>query len=222
MHGARTALAGIARDAVSSGWALNPRKRAFDIVLAALGLALAAPLLLLTAGGIAVTMGRPILFRQPRLGFRGRPFAICKLRTMDAPIFPELLPDERRLTPLGRLLRRWSLDELPQLWNVLRGEMSLVGPRPLPLDYAGRYSPRQRSRHEVKPGLTGWAQAMGRNALGWDERFELDLWYVEHASLSLDLRIVALSAGVVFRGAGVGPSDTILMPEFLGDQRDPT
>jgi lipopolysaccharide/colanic/teichoic acid biosynthesis glycosyltransferase/glycosyltransferase involved in cell wall biosynthesis len=227
MDGAETdrtgmARAGMAREAVSSGWALSPRKRAFDIVFAVLGLALAAPLLLLATAGIAVTMGRPILFCQSRLGLRGRPFAICKLRTMDAPIFPELLPDERRLTPLGRLLRRWSLDELPQLWNVLRGEMSLVGPRPLPLDYAGRYSPRQHGRHEVKPGLTGWAQATGRNGLGWDERFELDLWYVAHASWSLDLRILARSAGVVFGGAGVGPPGADLMPEFLGDQHDAT
>jgi lipopolysaccharide/colanic/teichoic acid biosynthesis glycosyltransferase len=227
-HGAAAAVgsaavgsAAVGSAPASTGWALSPGKRAFDVVLALLGLVVGGPLLLAAATAIAAAMGRPILFRQPRLGLRGRSFEMFKLRTMAEARGSETVPEAERLTPAGRLLRRWSLDELPQLWNVLRGEMSLVGPRPLPPEYSGRYSPRQRSRHGVKPGLTGWAQAMGRNAINWQERFELDLWYVEHASLGLDLRILARSFRVVLSGAGVGPPGAALMPEFLGDQHDP-
>ncbi|MEX2301579.1 MAG: sugar transferase [Bryobacterales bacterium] len=202
---------------VSSEWALSRRKRALDILVAGRGLVMAAPLLLLAAAGILMAMGRPLLFRQVRLGIAEQRFVIYKLRTMAEADVPGPCGEAQRLTRLGRLLRRWSLDELPQLANVLRGEMSLVGPRPLPLEYGERYSARQRRRHDVKPGITGWAQASGRNTLSWEQRFELDLWYAGHASLGLDLRILARSMGLVFSGAGVAPKDAALMPEFLGD-----
>jgi lipopolysaccharide/colanic/teichoic acid biosynthesis glycosyltransferase len=200
-----------------SKWALSRGKRVLDILISGLGLVIAAPLLLLAAAGILLAMGRPILFRQSRLGIAEQRFVIYKLRTMSEAVVPGPSGEARRLTRLGRLLRRWSLDELPQLANVLRGEMSLVGPRPLPLEYGERYSARQRRRHDVKPGITGWAQASGRNTLNWEQRFELDLWYAGHASLWLDLRILLRSMRLVFSGAGVAPKDAALMPEFLGD-----
>jgi lipopolysaccharide/colanic/teichoic acid biosynthesis glycosyltransferase len=199
-----------------SKWALSRGKRALDILVAGLGLVFAAPVLVFAAAGTLLAMGRPLLFRQTRLGMAHQRYVIYKLRTMSEAVAPGPC-EARRLTRFGRLLRRWSLDELPQLANVLRGEMSLVGPRPLPLEYGERYSARQRRRHDVKPGITGWAQASGRNALSWEQRFELDLWYAGHASLWLDLRILARSIGLVFSGAGVAPKDAALMPEFLGD-----
>lgn len=202
---------------VISEWALSRGKRALDILVAGLGLVIAAPVLVLAAASILLAMGRPLLFRQGRLGLVEQPFVIYKLRTMADAVAPGPGCQAQRLTPIGRLLRRWSLDELPQLANVLRGEMSLVGPRPLPLEYGERYNARQRRRHDVKPGITGWAQASGRNTLSWEQRFELDLWYAGHASPWLDLRILARSIGPVFSGAGVAPQDTALMPEFLGD-----
>ncbi len=214
-----------------SAWALSAGKRVCDVVLAGLGLLAAAPLLLLASGVVARSMGRPILFRQSRSGLAGAPFQIYKFRTLaggdcwaagtqpESKAEPEPLTEPERLTAAGRWLRRWSLDELPQLWNVLRGEMSLVGPRPLPSHYQPRYTPRQSRRHRVRPGLTGWAQIRGRNALGWERRFELDLWYVEHAGVWLDLKILARSAALVWSGEGIAPAGAALMPEFLGESR---
>ncbi len=183
-------------------------KRAIDIVGAAAGLAIASPLLALTGAAILLTDGRPVLFRQTRPGRGGRPFRIMKFRTMRAPR-PDEVPyetDGRRVTRLGRFLRRSSLDELPELWNVLRGEMSLVGPRPLLVEYLDKYSPEERRRHEVRPGITGWAAVNGRHALKFKERLALDVWYVDHWSLTLDLRILVLTVYQVLRRADV--SDT--------------
>ena len=176
-------------------------KRILDITLTALALPLLAPLMGAIALAIYVTMGRPITFRQERPGLHGRPFILLKFRTMtDArDAAGNLLPDGERLLPLGRFLRSTSLDELPELLNVLRGEMSLVGPRPLLMRYLDRYTPAQARRHEVKPGITGWAQVNGRNALTWEERFALDVWYVDHWSLGLDLRILVLTAWKVLK-----------------------
>ena len=193
-------------------------KRPFDAVAAAGALLLLAPLLLGTAALAALGGLRPVLFRQRRTGWQEREFCIFKFRTMtdahDAAGHP--LPDAQRLTPLGRWLRRTSLDELPQLLNVLRGEMSLVGPRPLLPRYLPRYSAAQRQRHRVRPGLTGWAQVQGRNAISWEEKFALDQWYVEHQSLALDLRILARTVGRVWRGSGVSAEGAATMDEFWG------
>ncbi len=168
-------------------------KRALDLALASTGLLAAAPVLAGVAAAVRLGIGSPVLFRQRRPGLHGRPFLLAKFRTMTDARGPDgrPLPDEQRLTRLGRLLRATSLDELPQLWNVLRGDMSLVGPRPLLMEYLERYTPEQARRHEVKPGLTGWAAVNGRNALSWDEKFALDVWYVDHRSLTLDLEVLA-------------------------------
>jgi lipopolysaccharide/colanic/teichoic acid biosynthesis glycosyltransferase len=181
--------------------------------------------LLLAAGISGLAMGRPILFRQERTGLRGTRFRICKFRTMALHTMGraglnDSNGDVERLTPAGRWLRRWSLDELPQLWNVLRGEMSLIGPRPLPAHYQPRYTPRHRRRHDVRPGITGWAQVRGRNFMSWQQRFDLDVWYVEHASFWLDLRILFESVAMVLTGAGVTPPGAALMPEFLGEPQN--
>jgi sugar transferase EpsL len=193
-------------------------KRAIDAVVAAVLLVFLSPLLLLLAAAVRIALGRPVLFRQPRPGLRGAPFEILKLRTMrDAhDASGALLPDDARLTGLGRFLRATSLDELPELWNVLRGDMSLVGPRPLLVEYLPRYSAEQRRRHEVRPGITGWAQVHGRNAVDWDERFRLDVWYVDHVSLALDLRIVLRTIGLVLRREGISAADHATMPPFEG------
>lgn len=193
-------------------------KRAVDVVGSALGLALLAPVLLGVALGVRLTLGRPVLFRQVRPGLHGEPFAMYKFRTMreayDARGMP--LDDAERLTRFGRWLRRTSLDELPELYNVLRGEMSLVGPRPLLPEYLPLYSPEQARRHEVKPGITGWAQVNGRNALGWKERFEHDAWYVDHQGLLLDLKILLLSVGKVMRREGISQEGHVSMEKFGG------
>ena len=183
-------------------------KRKFDGVAAAAAAAvllLLWPVAMLVAVVVRRVLGSPVLFRQTRLGRRERPFDIVKFRTMtDARgLDGELLPDAERLTSVGRFLRRSSLDELPELVNVLRGEMSLVGPRPLPVRYLDRYSPEERRRHQVRPGITGWAQVQGRNALGWNERLAADVWYVENRSFTLDLKILARTVAVVFGGGGV-------------------
>jgi len=192
----------------------------FDLILSALGLAILSPLLLLTALTIWLTMGRPILFRQVRPGLKGKPFESYKFRTMvdlrNEQGFP--LPDEQRLTPVGRFLRSSSLDELPQFFNVLRGDMSLVGPRPLLMEYLGRYTPEQARRHEVRPGITGWAQVNGRNSLSWDQKFQLDVWYVDHWSLWLDLKILVMTIGRVLRRDGISAPGHLTMPEFLGEK----
>lgn len=188
--------------------------------LARRGLALAllvllAPLLAALALALVLTQGRPALFRQWRAGLRGAPFPLYKLRTMRAPRF-DGEPDAARLTRLGRWLRRSSLDELPGLWNVVRGEMNFIGPRPLLLDYLPRYSPEQARRHGLRPGMTGWAQVHGRNALDWEARLRLDVWYVDHASWRLDLRILWRTAGIVLAGTGIGSPGRPTGEEFRG------
>lgn len=180
-------------------------KRCFDVVLAGLGLIVLAPLLLLLVLVVRLELGSPILFRQKRAGRGGSPFQIIKLRTMTTArdVAGDLLPDEDRLTRLGRFLRATSLDELPELWNVLRGQMSLVGPRPLLMRYVAYYSVRERRRLEALPGITGWAQIHGRNELPWDERLERDVWYVEHLSFILDIKILVATVIRVLRREGV-------------------
>ncbi len=193
-------------------------KRLLDILVAGTLGVLCAPLLCGVAVVILLTMGRPVLFRQVRPGRGGRLFTLVKFRTMTGACGPDgtPLPDAARLTPLGHFLRATSLDELPQLWNVLVGEMSLVGPRPLLPDYLPRYSARQARRHLVRPGITGWAQVNGRNALSWEARFELDVWYVEHQSLALDMRILWLTLCKVARREGIAQAGQATMTPFLG------
>jgi lipopolysaccharide/colanic/teichoic acid biosynthesis glycosyltransferase len=177
-------------------------RHAVDVVLAAVAAVGTSPLALLAAGAVRVTMGRPVLFRQQRSGLDDVEFSICKFRTMRAERYPGE-PDPQRLTTVGRVLRATSVDELPQLWNVLRGEMAIVGPRPTLPEQVVHYSQRQRGRLAVRPGITGWAQIQGRNSLSWPERIELDLWYVEHRSWSLDARILMITALRLLRPSGV-------------------
>jgi lipopolysaccharide/colanic/teichoic acid biosynthesis glycosyltransferase len=194
-------------------------KRALDIIGGATGLLLLSPIMLALALLIKTRLGGPILFKQDRPGLNGRVFGMIKFRTMtnSRGVDGELLPDADRLTPFGRWLRSTSLDELPELWNILRGDMSLVGPRPLLVQYLPLYSAEQARRHEVKPGLTGWAQINGRNALSWNEKFSLDVWYVDHRSLMLDLRILWTTAWRVMRRDGVSAAGEATMPVFTGD-----
>jgi lipopolysaccharide/colanic/teichoic acid biosynthesis glycosyltransferase len=193
-------------------------KRAFDFALAALALVLLSPVILATAIAVGVTMGRPVFFRQARPGLHGRPFEMIKFRTMRDAAGPngKQLADSERLTSFGRWLRSTSLDELPELWNVLKGEMSLVGPRPLLMQYLPLYSAEQARRHLVRPGVTGWAQINGRNAVSWDQKFELDILYVETRSFALDLRILALTALRVLRRDGISAAGDATMPAFTG------
>ena len=195
-------------------------KRLMDIVISLGLLLLFAPLMTLIALAIWVTMGRPILFRQPRIGYRGRVFVIYKFRTMTEERDAEgnLLPDERRLTPLGRFLRSLTLDELPELFNVLKGEMSLVGPRPLLVEYRDLYTPEQWRRHEMPPGMAGPVLANGRNALDWEEKFQRDVWYVDHWSLWLDFKILARTAWKVLKREGVSAEGHATMPPFRGSR----
>lgn len=199
-------------------------KRAFDFAAALLGLVVSAPLLLLVAVVVRVGLGTPVLFRQARPGLGGRPFVILKFRTMTDVRDEEgrLRPDAERLTRLGRFLRSTSMDEMPELWNVLRGDMSLVGPRPLLMAYLERFTPEQARRHEVRPGITGWAQVNGRNALTWEDKFRLDTWYVDNVAFLLDLRILALTAWRVLARHGISADGEATMPEFTGtgDSRD--
>lgn len=191
-------------------------KRFLDLLIASLGLALTAPLQGVLAVLIRWHLGRPVLFRQERPGLDGAPFTLLKFRTMtdarDAQ--RQLLPDAERLPPLGRFLRSTSLDELPELWNVVRGDMSLVGPRPLLVEYLPHYSTRQKRRHEVRPGLTGWAQVNGRNAPDWETRLEMDVWYVENRSLWLDLRILVRTLATVLRREGISREGHATAPKF--------
>jgi dTDP-4-amino-4,6-dideoxygalactose transaminase/lipopolysaccharide/colanic/teichoic acid biosynthesis glycosyltransferase len=193
-------------------------KRISDVIGAAVLLVVLAPLMLATALAVRFAMGRPVLFRQVRAGHLARRFTLFKFRTMREARGPggRPLPDAERLTPLGRFLRSTSLDELPQLFNVLRGDMSLVGPRPLFTQYVGRYTPEQARRLEVKPGLTGWAQVNGRNALSWEEKFALDAWYVDHRSLRVDAKILLLTIWSSLRRDGISHGAAATMPEFLG------
>lgn len=197
-------------------------KRLFDLLTANTLLVLFSPLFLLTALVIRLGMGSPILFRQQRPGLHGKLFDFLKFRTMTDARDPQgrLLPDEIRLTPIGHLLRRLSLDELPQFLNVIRGDMSLVGPRPLLPEYLPLYDAQQARRHEVKPGITGWAQVNGRNAVAWEERFKLDVWYVDHRSFWLDLKILVLTVWRVFQAQGVSQPGCATMLRFTGNHRD--
>lgn len=193
-------------------------KRIVDLLGAGLGLALLSPVLLVTTVLVRAKLGGPALFRQQRPGLRGKPFEMVKFRTMRNALDGSggQLPDEQRLTAFGKRLRDLSLDELPELWNVLKGDMSLVGPRPLLMEYLPLYSPEQMRRHNVKPGITGWAQVNGRNAIGWEQKFELDLWYVENQSLLLDLRILVRTLSKVVRRDGISADGSATMPRFLG------
>ncbi|GAB3473376.1 sugar transferase [Azotobacter salinestris] len=195
-------------------------KRLFDILVAASALLLLAPLLLVLAWLVRRRIGTPVLFRQLRPGLRGRPFELLKFRSMrealDAHGMP--LPDAERLTPFGRFLRATSLDELPELWNVLKGDMSLVGPRPLLMEYLPLYTPEQARRHAVRPGITGWAQVNGRNALSWEEKFRLDVWYVDHRSFRLDLRILLLTLRRVLAREGINAEGEATMARFTGSK----
>jgi len=192
-------------------------QRALDIVLSIILLIVFFPALLLVALLIRFKMGSPIFFIQARAGKSSKSFPLFKFRTMqvETPTNRQLTP-EQRVTPLGQQLRRLSLDELPQLWNVLRGDLSLVGPRPLPLIYLNRYSPDQARRHEVLPGITGWAQINGRNAISWEEKFKLDVWYVTHRSLFLYFKILMLTGIKVLFRDGIMANDSTNMPEFMG------
>jgi sugar transferase EpsL len=193
-------------------------KYLLDRVCAAIGLLLLSPILASLAVLVRWKLGSPVFFRGQRPGYNGIPFALVKFRSMTDARDAEghLLPDDQRLPPIGRLLRRSSMDELPELWNVLRGEMSLVGPRPLLMEYLPRYTAEQARRHEVRPGITGWAQVNGRNAISWEEKFKLDIWYVDHCSLWLDLKILALTVLQVFQRKGISAEGHATMPEFLG------
>ena len=193
-------------------------KRLFDLLASAIGLLILAVPLAVLAWQVRRKLGSPVLFTQVRPGLNGKPFRMVKFRTMtDArDASGALLPDAQRLTPFGRFLRASSLDELPELWNVLRGEMSLVGPRPLLMEYLPHYTPEQARRHEVQPGITGWAQVNGRNAISWDEKFALDVWYVDHRSLWLDVRILWLTVRKVLVRDGISAAGEATMPAFTG------
>jgi lipopolysaccharide/colanic/teichoic acid biosynthesis glycosyltransferase len=196
-------------------------KRILDVSLSAAGLLVALPVMFVVALLIRATLGSPILFTQQRPGLRGRPFVLLKFRSMTVARGPDGKPlgDEARLTALGKWLRKLSLDELPQLWNVLKGNMSLVGPRPLLMEYLPLYDSRQARRHDVRPGITGWAQVNGRNALTWEEKFELDVWYVEHVSFGTDMKILALTLLRVIRPQGISGRGSATMSRFTGSAR---
>ncbi|MDS1140056.1 sugar transferase [Pusillimonas sp. SM2304] len=196
-------------------------KRLFDIAAAATALLLLSPVLAAVAVLVALKMGRPILFTQRRPGLHEQPFLMLKFRTMrDATDADgKTLDDAQRLTPFGRWLRSTSLDELPELWNVLKGELSLVGPRPLLMEYLPYYDDVQRRRHDVRPGLTGWAQVNGRNAVDWAERFELDVWYVDHCSFWLDMKILIMTVRLVLARKGVNAQGEATMRKFTGNER---
>ena len=194
-------------------------KRCIDVVGAGLGLVVFSPVLIGLAIMIWIQMGRPVIFKQMRPGLQGRSFFMYKFRTMtdERDENGVLLPDEMRLTRLGKFLRSSSLDELPELFNVLKGDMSLVGPRPLLMQYLQRYTPDQARRHAAKPGITGWAQVNGRNAISWEEKFVLDVWYVDNCSLWLDMKIMFMTVVKVFRREGISAEGEATMAEFMGN-----
>jgi sugar transferase EpsL len=199
-------------------------KRGLDVVVSVFGLVLLSPVLVCVGVLVWLQIGRPILFRQQRPGYKSVPFLTLKFRSMTDGCDGQgrLLPDEERITRLGALLRRASLDELPQLWNVLWGDMSLVGPRPLLMRYLDRYTPEQARRHSVLPGITGWTQVNGRNDLPWEQKLALDVWYVDHWSLSLDLRILGVTVWKVLKGEGIAAEGSATMPEFMGTAATPS
>ena len=195
-------------------------KRAFDVLVSLCGLIVAGPVLLVVALLVRVFLGSPVLFRQQRPGLNAKAFEILKFRTMTDAVGPDgaLLPDKDRLTAFGRFLRSSSLDELPELWNVLKGEMSLVGPRPLLMEYVPLYDETQMRRHNMRPGITGWSQVNGRNAIGWDEKFALDVWYVDNQSMLLDLKILVMTVASLVRREGINASEHVPMPKFTGSK----
>jgi lipopolysaccharide/colanic/teichoic acid biosynthesis glycosyltransferase len=200
---------------------LPASKRIFDLIVSCLALIILSPLMLITALAVWIGLGWPVIFGQKRPGYRAKIFTIYKFRTMrdlrdrDG----KLLPDAARMTKLGRLIRSTSLDELPELFNVLKGEMSIVGPRPLLIAYLDRYSPEQSRRHDVLPGITGWAQVNGRNALSWEEKFALDVWYVDHWSFWLDIKIIFMSVGKVLKREAISAPGEATAPEFMGTKQ---
>lgn len=193
-------------------------KRLFDLIAALIGLIILSPVLIVTAIQVSIKLGSPVLFKQQRPGLRAQPFYVYKFRTMtdQRNVDGQLLPDEIRLTSFGKLLRRLSLDELPQLLNVIKGDLSLVGPRPLLMQYLPLYSPEQARRHEVRPGITGWAQVNGRNAISWEEKFKLDVWYVDNQSLLFDLKILWMTLNKVFKREGISQDGQATMEVFRG------
>ena len=197
-------------------------KRLLDLFLALILVIIVSPLIIILGLMIRLNMGSPVIFKQKRPGFKGRPFYLYKFRTMNETRGKdgELLSDDERLTGLGRLLRCFSLDELPQLFNVIKGELSFVGPRPLLMTYLERYSEEQARRHEVKPGITGWAQVNGRNAVNWEDRFKLDVWYVDNQSFWLDLKILVMTAVKVLKAEGISGEGTETMSEFKGSEEN--
>jgi lipopolysaccharide/colanic/teichoic acid biosynthesis glycosyltransferase len=200
-------------------------KRTLDMAIAAAGIFVSAPLMAIVSLAIGMQMGIPIFFKQVRPGYKAKPFVMYKFRTMDEKRDPRnnLRPDAERLTSLGRFLRSTSLDEIPELINVLKGEMSIVGPRPLLMQYLERYTPEQARRHEVKPGITGWAQVNGRNAITWEQKFEHDVWYVDHASFWLDLKIIAITIWKILKREGISQQGHATAEEFFPQQycKDP-
>jgi sugar transferase EpsL len=195
-------------------------KRTFDFISSLIGLTILFPILLVVSILIRINLGSPIIFTQQRPGLNGKPFKIYKFRSMtnETDNKGELLPNHLRMTKFGKLLRKLSLDELPQLFNVIKGDISLVGPRPLLMEYLELYSPEQARRHDVRPGITGWAQVNGRNAISWDEKFEHDVWYVDNQSFLLDLKILFMTVKKVFVSEGVNKSEEVTMEKFTGTQ----
>lgn len=196
-------------------------KRIFDLTVSVFGLIIASPILLITALIIRIKLGSPVIFTQKRPGLHGKPFYVYKFRTMtdERDENGELLPDHIRLTRTGKIIRKLSLDELPQLFNVIKGDLSLVGPRPLLMEYLPLYNPEQARRHDVTPGITGWAQINGRNALSWEDKFKLDVWYVDNQSFWLDIKIIFLTVFKVFRSEGISQSGHVTMEKFKGTVR---
>jgi sugar transferase EpsL len=203
----------------SQAWLKSPIRRVVDVMVASIAGIILSPVIIFVAILVRRAHGSPVVFRQERAGKDGEPIVVPKFRTMtdERGANGQLLPDEDRLTPLGRRLRSSSLDELPQLWSVITGEMSLVGPRPLPMTYVDRYSPEQRRRLDARPGITGWAQVNGRNALSWADKLALDVWYVDHASPRLDARILLLTIRSVIARDGVSADGHATMHEFMGE-----
>lgn len=196
-------------------------KRAFDFTLASVSIVILAPLMLLIALVVYLKLGAPVFHQQTRPGLHGKPFNLIKFRSMREAFDEQdnLLPNELRITPFGKRLRSLSLDELPELWNILKGDMSFVGPRPLLMDYLPLYNERQARRHNVRPGLTGWSQINGRNSISWEEKFELDNWYVENASFGLDVKIILMTFLTVFRREGISHQGDVAMPRFQGSDK---
>ncbi len=197
-------------------------KRIFDFVISSVALTVLSPVIIFVAWKIRKNLGSPVLFRQTRPGLNGKPFEMVKFRSMKDALDTKgnPLPDSERMTSFGNKLRNSSLDELPELWNVLKGDMSLVGPRPLLMRYLPLYSKEQARRHEVRPGVTGWAQVNGRNAIGWADKFALDIWYVDNRTLLLDIKILLLTVKKVFKKDGISAEDHVTMPEFKGNESE--